>query len=748
MIIDATKEKENVIGRLGENDATVIRFPVGDIVSEFPGCSFNLVNRRPKDKDGYPVLAIEHDRNYVLWTVTSSDLSQEGIGECELIATQDNVVKKTIIYTTRIYHAIDGSGTPPEPWESWVQHVKDDADRADAAADLLRNANAEAETLEPDQPATASYSDGTFYFGIPRGEDCDVQIDDTAGAGDTDKVWSADKDVQELELKADKAYTEKISVINYIEKNKLEYPLLDRLYDSYRVIILPSDLCCILRTEQPTWEEYYEYLPYFAVTFKDALPAGTPFSFKFDYSVRSTEDGRTYGTIRFLIKHLYSDGTESAGNYHDGYFDYLNDWKTYTYTSQSGLGKDCVGIKISTRAMSYPPTSSIPLCAFDFKNLIFSTEEVTWDYSVRDAVAKKANAKDTVLYTSLSRGRKENTPVGGGSFAFGDDVEASVGISFAIGRKTKSSGSYSSAKGMNTIASGDYANAQGYLTEASGEAADAQGRGTIANHKAQRASGMYNVADTRATDSFEKGYYADIVGNGTDSSHRSNAYTLDWNGNARFKGDVYAGCNADSSGGTVLAKITDIPDISGKIDSSEKGAANGVAELDGTGRVPSTQLPSYVDDIEEYEDREHFPVAGETGKIYVALDTNKVYRWGGQDYVEISESLALGETSSTAFRGDHGKIAYDHASAKGSEFTSGLYKIQTNTEGHVTGAVAVQKADITALGIPAQDTTYEDATQSVHGLMSIADKIKLDGLVVASVAETQAIIDEYGEVSA
>lgn len=72
----------------------------------------------------------------------------------------------------------------------------------------------------------------------------------------------------------------------------------------------------------------------------------------------------------------------------------------------------------------------------------------------------------------------------------------------------------------------------------------------------------------------------------------------------------------------------------------------------------------------------------------------------------IDSSLALGTTSSTAFRGDYGNTAYQHASAKGSEFSSGLYKIATNTEGHVTAATAVAKEDITALGIPAQDTTY------------------------------------------
>ena len=98
----------------------------------------------------------------------------------------------------------------------------------------------------------------------------------------------------------------------------------------------------------------------------------------------------------------------------------------------------------------------------------------------------------------------------------------------------------------------------------------------------------------------------------------------------------------------------------GAIASTEKGSNNGVATLDSTGKVPSSQLPSYVDDVLEYEDFAHFPVTGETGKIYVAKDTNKQYRWSGSTYVEISESLALGETSSTAYAGNKGKANADN----------------------------------------------------------------------------------------
>lgn len=150
--------------------------------------------------------------------------------------------------------------------------------------------------------------------------------------------------------------------------------------------------------------------------------------------------------------------------------------------------------------------------------------------------------------------------------------------------------------------------------------------------------------------------------------------------------------------------------ISGKLDSTLKGVANGVAELDANGKVPSSQLPSYVDDVLEYASIDNFPAEGETGKIYIAIDTNKSYRWSGSAYIEISSSITLGETSSTAYRGDRGKTAYDHAYAKGSAFLSGLYKITTNSEGHVTAATSVTKSDITSLGIAESDSPVFSGT--------------------------------------
>lgn len=83
------------------------------------------------------------------------------------------------------------------------------------------------------------------------------------------------------------------------------------------------------------------------------------------------------------------------------------------------------------------------------------------------------------------------------------------------------------------------------------------------------------------------------------------------------------------------------------------------------GLVPASQLPSFVNDVLEFTTIVDFPTNGETDKIYLAKDTNKIYRWSGSEYVQVNGGLALGETSETAYRGDRGKISYDHSQTTG-----------------------------------------------------------------------------------
>lgn len=95
-----------------------------------------------------------------------------------------------------------------------------------------------------------------------------------------------------------------------------------------------------------------------------------------------------------------------------------------------------------------------------------------------------------------------------------------------------------------------------------------------------------------------------------------------------------------------VAQILNKPDLSIKADLVD-------------GKVPAEQLPSYVDDVLEYANLSAFPNPGETGKIYVALDTNYTYRWSGAAYIRLNEGVVLGNTSTTAHRGDHGSAAYN-----------------------------------------------------------------------------------------
>lgn len=168
-------------------------------------------------------------------------------------------------------------------------------------------------------------------------------------------------------------------------------------------------------------------------------------------------------------------------------------------------------------------------------------------------------------------------------------------------------------------------------------------------------------------------------------------------------------------------------DVQNIID-TQKEQPNGLATLDFSGKIPSEQLPAFVDDIIQYESIQSFPEEGEVGKIYVDLNSNLTYRWSGSQYIEISPSLAIGTSNTTAFRGDYGQIAYNHAVAAGSAYQQGLYKIGSNSQGHITSATAITKNDITNLGIPAQDTTYSLATTNENGLLSAIDKTKINSI--------------------
>lgn len=161
---------------------------------------------------------------------------------------------------------------------------------------------------------------------------------------------------------------------------------------------------------------------------------------------------------------------------------------------------------------------------------------------------------------------------------------------------------------------------------------------------------------------------------------------------------------------------------------STKGQPSGLAELDSTGKVPAAQLPSYVDDVLEFSTKDQFPQTGETGKIYVSKDTNLTYRWTGTQYLEISQSLALGETPSTAYPGDKGKANRDALNSMPTKITS--YLTPTTSTGELV-KINYKYAAKDGLNYgPLQDDNIDipSATTTNAGAMSAIDKGRLDDL--------------------
>ena len=170
-----------------------------------------------------------------------------------------------------------------------------------------------------------------------------------------------------------------------------------------------------------------------------------------------------------------------------------------------------------------------------------------------------ATKNNPVFTGSVSLGKKEGTTVGANSFAVGSNVEASGESSHAEGSYTTASGSYSHAEGNHSIASSDWAHAEGYSTTASGKYSHAEGNSATASGESSHAEGSYSKASsdwshaegyyTRAYSQYQHvqgkyniedtaNKYAHIVGNGITNANRSNAHTLDWNGNAWYAGKL------------------------------------------------------------------------------------------------------------------------------------------------------------------------------------------------------------------
>lgn len=215
--------------------------------------------------------------------------------------------------------------------------------------------------------------------------------------------------------------------------------------------------------------------------------------------------------------------------------------------------------------------------------------------------------------------------------------------------------------------------------------------------------------------------------------------------------------------------IGDTSELNNKVQEfiDSKGAPNGLASLNESGIIPSAQLPSYVDDVIEVDTFSNLPGTGESGKIYIVQDTNLTYRWSGTAYVEISKSLALGETSSTAYPGDKGKATTDVVNSLSDNLVNDVLVSQSDKnsvsltiKSIIKNPVKKNKKLLSVDGEPilltdntpilladnVNDGLYDQADDKLitinqassftAGVMSASDKTKLDGLKAQAEIDT------------
>ena len=205
-------------------------------------------------------------------------------------------------------------------------------------------------------------------------------------------------------------------------------------------------------------------------------------------------------------------------------------------------------------------------------------------------VSSHAEGDWTTASGDYSHAEGNNTTASGGSsHAEGSYTRASGDYSHAEGTNTSSIGNYSHAEGNSTTASGWWAHTEGHGTRASGDYSHAEGKYTVSASECQHAQGRYNVEDYSVV-------YADIIGNGTEDDDRSNAATVDWNGNAWYAGNVYVGSTSginkdDGSKKLATEEYVDSPKTSIILNSSTTDSTKKFSiTVDDSGTITATEV--------------------------------------------------------------------------------------------------------------------------------------------------------------
>lgn len=331
---------------------------------------------------------------------------------------------------------------------------------------------------------------------------------------------------------------------------------------------------------------------------------------------------------------------------------------------------------------------------------ITQAQTATEQAQAATAAAQAADASKAAAKTS------ETASAGSATSASGSAASAEQSAISAAGSASTASTKAAQAVASADAAAGSASTAASAETAAVDAAATATSKAATATTKATAATEAAQDAATKADEAA-----ASAAAAAASAQEAANVIidsipdaTATQKGGIRLAGDLAGTYAAPTVPGLAQRAplvhghtIADVDGLDAALDAREevsrKGQPDGYAPLDSSGKVPAANLPSYVDDVLEYADLGAFPATGEPAKLYMALDSNLLYRWSGSAYAEVSQSLALGTTGSTAAAGNDPRLSDTRTPTPGSVTNASVaanaaIALSKLAAGHVKGVLA------------------------------------------------------------
>lgn len=244
-------------------------------------------------------------------------------------------------------------------------------------------------------------------------------------------------------------------------------------------------------------------------------------------------------------------------------------------------------------------------------NTIYLNTESAGDYTV--SISHLGYVIHKIDSKYLNNVMSSINPSGTGSFSLNRNPNSNIGAnSVAHGYNTIASGSNTHAEGFNTTASGNVSHAEGGNTIASANFSHAEGYNTIAQRRTQHVQGEFNIPDTSGDRVSVKGSYIHIVGNGTADTARSNAHTIDWDGNAWYSGDVYVGSTSGTNRDEGSKKLATVDELT--------AALEGVSGFVAQAEEPEDTSVLWLDTDDNTDESESFCALTFTGGVEAMFD--------------------------------------------------------------------------------------------------------------------------------